>query len=463
MLLLQQISQQLSASGTGTTSQNLTLQTFSSPNTPFHPPGYAVRMNVTWFAALVCSLVAALIGILAKQWLREYGSEICSSPRESVRIRQFRYDGLTSWHVAEIIGFLPILVEISLILFLHGLLELLWSLNVTVASVSTVIIAISLIFYLGTMVVPAFSPSSPFKAPQGWAFCVALWKAGRFTRYFRASSPSNIPFDLVKNDPPPPSTWADREVESGRLVAGDLDRRALARTYKRSLDEDFLDAVGPCIKDLESDAAVSLIFEVVARRGECSVRTLLDSIRNPNATFGLERFILKAGSRGSRRLMWMILDVLPRMIRDGVQSKVTLLDMLFTLRKLLTEAERAVCESALHRRALDTLALLLDERGTYHVQRASLDLLWEMTRLGCNMAYCPNGGFPAGVHIFQTLISLPITSRNPERHILRKGRTRAKRPRHIRSGLRRPPRTAPCYTRPTASESPMAAALDSGS
>lgn len=367
-------------------------------------------MTTTWFAALVCSLVAALIGILAKQWLREYITEISSSPRESVRIRQFRHDGLTNWHVAKIIGFLPILLEIALVLFLHGLLELLWTLNTTVASVSTAVAAMSLVFYVGTMVIPAFSPNSPFKAPQAWAFYVLVWKLRKVrksltslrtsraasTSISRSRSRSNLndPFDLVPDlDPPLPLTWSDREVESGRLVADELDQRALARTYKRSLDEDFLDIVSPCLNDLNPDAAVSLLFDVVARRGDCSVSTLLDSVRNPNCTFGMERYMLKAGSRGTRRLMCMILDVLPRMVNDGVRSRITILDLLYTLRKLLTEAERAVCESALHRRALDTLAALADVRSAYHVQRLALDILSEMTQVGCNMDYCPNGKF----------------------------------------------------------------------
>lgn len=385
---------QLAVLGTSA-SQNLTLQSFASPNSPFKAPTHAVRMNATWFAALVCSLVAALIGILAKQWLREYIMETSSSPQESVRIRQFRHDGLTKWHVAKIIAFVPILLEVALVLFLHGLLELLWTLNNTVAGVSTAITMASLSFYIATMVIPSFSPNSPFKAPQAWAFCVAVWKVARLRKYFTPLSRSNIPFDLANGEPSPPLplSWADREVEFGRLVASELDRRALATTYKRSLDDDFLDMVGPCINDLQADAAVCLVFEVVARRGECSVQTLLESVRNPNSTFGLERFMLKAGGRGTRRLMRMILDILPRMLNDGVRSKITILDMLFALRKLLTEAERAICQSPLHCRALDTLALLIDERGSYHVRRSSLDILWEMTQVGCNMDYCPNGMF----------------------------------------------------------------------
>jgi len=88
----------------------------------------------------------------------------------------------------------------------------------------------------------------------------------------------------------------------------------------------------------------------------------------------------------------MLLDVLPRiMLHDLHLDKINALDILNTVRRLLTEAEHAVCEKASHRRALDTLALLLDDRGPNHIQRVALHTLWEMTYLDCNRDYCPNG------------------------------------------------------------------------
>ncbi|OBZ73635.1 hypothetical protein A0H81_06409 [Grifola frondosa] len=94
-----------------------------------------VRINVLWFSSLVFSLVSASIGILTKQWLREYTSGAASSPRENARIRQFRHEGFVSWRIPETIALLPILLQIALVLFFVGLLDLLWSLHPVVAGV----------------------------------------------------------------------------------------------------------------------------------------------------------------------------------------------------------------------------------------------------------------------------------------------------------------------------------------
>ncbi|CAL1717052.1 unnamed protein product [Somion occarium] len=392
-LLLQQISTQVSLLGTDAI-QNFTVQTYAGPDAVFTPDADYVTINTTWFAALVFSLLSALIGLVAKQWLRAYITTLSSSPRENVRLRQYRHDGLVKWRLAEIVGALPILLEIALVLFLYGLLELLAKLNSTISGVISAFVAMTFLFYLSTAVIPAFSSSSPFKSPQSWAISVCIWKVLRlFKRLKPKWSAGDILGASMDDDSigPLPGSWRDREVESVRLRADRLDRRALARTYQSSLDEDFLDLVTPCINDLKSEDATTLIFEIIARRGECTVPTLLDSVRTSPSTLILNKFILRAGERGSDRLVRMFLDVLPRMMHDAERSKITVLDILHVLRKLITEAERAVCKNATHRKVLDTLALLIDERGTYHIQRASLRLLWEMSHFGCNMDYCPDG------------------------------------------------------------------------
>ncbi|KAI0789880.1 hypothetical protein C8Q75DRAFT_806540 [Abortiporus biennis] len=446
LLLLQQISFQLAAMNGQPVPPNFSIRDFTIDSSTFRPSVQAVAINTTWFAALVCSLISALIGILAKQWLREYTSEVTSSPRETVRLRQFRYDGLTKWKVGEIIGFLPILLEIALVLFLHGLLQLLWSLHRTVASVTTTLVAITLVFYLITMILPAFSIRSPFKSPQSWAFCLAIWKLQRLRNFlwtwlrrpfpFINRSFNNKKFYLhnflsvtetstnssdVSGYFTVASNWKEREIKLVRQMADELDKRALARTYRHSLDEDLLDTITPCLNELQPSAAATVVFEVIAKRAECSIRTLLDSIREigpKGQRLVLERFMLRAGERGTNRLIHMLLDVLPRMIRYSdfttygplsnlspsaphspqinrtytpEKIEITAVDILMILRKLLPETERAICEIAVHRRALDTLAQLLIETGAYRIQKLVMQILWEMTQLGCNMDYCPEG------------------------------------------------------------------------
>ncbi|KAH8093210.1 hypothetical protein BXZ70DRAFT_386512 [Cristinia sonorae] len=92
------------------------------PPTPaFVASGAVVLINTLWFSSLVLSLSAAFVGILVKQWLLRYTSCAASSPRDSARVRQLRYDGLIRWYTPELIALLPILVQLSLSLFFFGL------------------------------------------------------------------------------------------------------------------------------------------------------------------------------------------------------------------------------------------------------------------------------------------------------------------------------------------------------
>ncbi|EJF64822.1 hypothetical protein BD309DRAFT_831448, partial [Dichomitus squalens] len=129
----------------------------------------SVRINVLWFTSLVCALFSALLGIMVKQWLREYMAAVSLSSRDSVRLRQHRFEGLIAWHVPEIMAFLPILLEASLILFLAGLVDFLFLLQPLVAGIITSLVGAVLLFYVVSTIAPAFSGRCPYKSPQSWA------------------------------------------------------------------------------------------------------------------------------------------------------------------------------------------------------------------------------------------------------------------------------------------------------
>ncbi|EJD48824.1 hypothetical protein AURDEDRAFT_60393, partial [Auricularia subglabra TFB-10046 SS5] len=140
----------------------------------------ASRINIYWFLSLTLSLSAALVGILAKQWIREYQRDSGRTPPEALGIRQLKHDGRERWRVAEIVSSVPILLQTSLALFLIGIVELLWRLNKHVAiPVSCVVLLLGL-FYTSATVLPAaqfvywyFTPRSsapqcPYKSPAAW-------------------------------------------------------------------------------------------------------------------------------------------------------------------------------------------------------------------------------------------------------------------------------------------------------
>lgn len=170
--LLTQIAGSLAVNGNFTSA--------SPPPTSALTGPVAARINIYWFLSLTLSLSAALVGILAKQWIREYETDVGRTPYEAVAIRQMRYEGFERWGVAAIITSVPVLLQAGLFLFLAGMLELLWMLNTRVAVPVTITVAFAVIFYVSTSVLPATQyllwhhlPSlrnaaqCPYKSPQG--------------------------------------------------------------------------------------------------------------------------------------------------------------------------------------------------------------------------------------------------------------------------------------------------------
>ena len=143
---------------------------------PFVPPTSARWINCLFFISLVFSLAAALFGIMGKQWLREYmqWNSPLALPRENVLVRQVRFEAWEEWNVTATINAIPALLELAMVLFLAGIVILLWTLDDVVAKVVTVFVA----FFLGAvsafMILPVFVQRCPYKSPTAWA-CVCAW------------------------------------------------------------------------------------------------------------------------------------------------------------------------------------------------------------------------------------------------------------------------------------------------
>ncbi|KAJ3935999.1 MAG: hypothetical protein NXY57DRAFT_957693 [Lentinula lateritia] len=144
----------------------------------------AVRINAVWFLSLIFSLSTVLLGILCKQWLREHRRDTpVSSSKEALELRQLRFESLEKWGIPALLASLPLFLQLALVLFFYGLLDLLWSLNVVVAAICTVAAAISVSIPFLTTILPTyylfkFSSSidedeahiCPYKSPQAWLF-----------------------------------------------------------------------------------------------------------------------------------------------------------------------------------------------------------------------------------------------------------------------------------------------------
>ncbi|EED81771.1 predicted protein [Postia placenta Mad-698-R] len=138
------------------------------------PTTTTISTGVLWFIALIFSLSAASISIAVGQWLHHHTDRASSLSRQSVRIWSLRRRGLQKWHVQAIIDILPILLQISLALFLVGLLNLVWHLNYIVAGTSTIIVTALLLPTLLTVLMPYFYADCPYKSRSAWWCFVAL-------------------------------------------------------------------------------------------------------------------------------------------------------------------------------------------------------------------------------------------------------------------------------------------------
>jgi Family of unknown function (DUF6535) len=139
--------------------------------TQFEPDTSAVVVNCLFFASLSASLFAALASVVALQWVADYDAAISrggSSPEDRAKRRQFRYAGIISWKMSEIIAALPLLLHFSVILFFAGLILWMWVTNHAVGAVVAAGTAIAVLFYItSTMIAVAFV-SAPFRTPFSW-------------------------------------------------------------------------------------------------------------------------------------------------------------------------------------------------------------------------------------------------------------------------------------------------------
>jgi hypothetical protein len=99
--------------------RNSSLGPYVAPG--FSPPEHFVIVNALFYASLGVMLLAAFIAMLIKSWVREFdrGLGAMSLPEQRAKTREFRYLGMERWKLPEMVGILPLLIQISLVSFLH--------------------------------------------------------------------------------------------------------------------------------------------------------------------------------------------------------------------------------------------------------------------------------------------------------------------------------------------------------
>ena len=141
------------------------------PSTPpppfptFKPLASDVRANVLWFMALTLSLIAAFLAILIQQWGHNHMRlfQRYRDPLKCARIRKYLHDGLMQWHLPTVAESVPILFQISFILFSIGLTDSVLNVNMIVGNFTTALIASSVLCYMAISYLPTVFPHSPYQ------------------------------------------------------------------------------------------------------------------------------------------------------------------------------------------------------------------------------------------------------------------------------------------------------------
>ena len=138
----------------------------------FSPPEYIVVVNALFYASLGIMLLAAFIAMLIKSWVREFdrGLQAITIPEQRAKTREFRYLGMEHWKLQEMVAILPMLIQMSLLLFAIGLILFLFNISKPSFGITTAIFGIGVIYYAITTTISVFVTSSPFHSPLSRIF-----------------------------------------------------------------------------------------------------------------------------------------------------------------------------------------------------------------------------------------------------------------------------------------------------
>ena len=169
---------------------HISLQLSNSSVPAFAEPTFLISssvaaVNILLFASLALVLIDAYLAMLTKSWLRDFDRSWRSSnvSEERARAREIRFQGLEQWKLSEVVAFLPLLIQASLVLFGVSLLIILFDLHRPTAYSTLVIFAAGICLYLCATVISALDTSAPFTSPLSRAL-QELIQRSRSSRVF---------------------------------------------------------------------------------------------------------------------------------------------------------------------------------------------------------------------------------------------------------------------------------------
>ncbi|KAG6907344.1 hypothetical protein DXG01_009266 [Tephrocybe rancida] len=136
-------------------------------------------VNGLFFSSLALSLSSALLTVLAKQWIQAYTAVVSGPARTRSLIRHIRFEGIQEWKFETVIQCLPLILHGSVVMFLVGLTLYVSKISSPICGVVSVILVVTMGFYLGTSILSVVYFKSPFRVPilmnmVQWVFDMAL-------------------------------------------------------------------------------------------------------------------------------------------------------------------------------------------------------------------------------------------------------------------------------------------------
>lgn len=149
----------------------------------FQPNPVNSAINALWFLSLTLSLLAAFFAIAAQQWLRSLPLPRHLSLVNSMRLRQGRHESLIVCQIPQIISFLPVTLQLAVVMFLVGLYLFLRTLEYSIAVTFAVVAGIPFVLYGLSLFMPLFWPTCAYKSPLvpavnaafRWILLAAMW------------------------------------------------------------------------------------------------------------------------------------------------------------------------------------------------------------------------------------------------------------------------------------------------
>ncbi|KAH9884672.1 hypothetical protein C8Q73DRAFT_669763 [Cubamyces lactineus] len=251
----------------------------------FEPLPSDILQNSLLFASLICSLLAAGMGIFYKEWIRQYTLRTPLDPQQLMRVRQHRYLGLCTWRLGLIIGGISIFLQLGVGFFIGALLLFVWKLNVILRLVLSTFVTIWTVFWVGTAFCPTFSSNCPFKSPLAYLIFKIL-SVGSYipplSLYTRAHSRHADSIHSTLED------WELDAVEEGRTR---LDAGALCYLLRAYSGDRRALYVERCIQDLSDPGAHELLKELVRTHpGAITIQDVVSGKRG-NDDPAIQRFM----------------------------------------------------------------------------------------------------------------------------------------------------------------------------